>query len=198
MTAPAMGPALAKRFRSGRACLDFAHTAGREEWVEPELVVDQQSLERWLGHVLGLRGIQARPADLAPARRLRDTLWNLAQARIHGRPFATEDVRILNTVAATAPPVPRLTADGTATTAETPAAAALSAVARDAIDLFTGPLADRVRGCAADDCRLMFVDASRPGTRRWCSMERCGNLAKVRTHRGAAAPSADEATPPSP
>ena len=40
--------------------------------------------------------------------------------------------------------------------------------------------------CAAEDCGLLFVDASRPGQRRWCSMERCGNLAKVRGHRARA------------
>nr|WP_312856528.1 CGNR zinc finger domain-containing protein [Phytoactinopolyspora halotolerans] len=28
-----------------------------------------------------------------------------------------------------------------------------------------------------------LVDTSRPGKRRWCSMQRCGNLAKVRGHR---------------
>lgn len=184
MTPPRMDPALAKRFRSGRPSLDFAHTAAREEWVEPELVVDAASLERWLGHVLSLDDIRARSTDLAAARRLRDAIWNLAQARIHGRAFDEQDVRVLNAVAAAAPPVPRLTPDGTVGMTQTPAAAALSAVARDAIDLFTGPLADRIRGCAADGCHLMFVDASRPGTRRWCSMERCGNLAKVRTHRG--------------
>ncbi|MEE1805114.1 CGNR zinc finger domain-containing protein, partial [Streptomyces sp. BE133] len=26
-------------------------------------------------------------------------------------------------------------------------------------------------------------DTSRPGRRRWCAMERCGNLHKVRAHR---------------
>ncbi|MFE7743242.1 CGNR zinc finger domain-containing protein [Nocardia sp. NPDC057455] len=40
----------------------------------------------------------------------------------------------------------------------------------------------RVR--AAGDCGLLFVDASRPGRRRWCSMDRCGNLSKVRRYRG--------------
>ncbi|WFR67367.1 CGNR zinc finger domain-containing protein [Curtobacterium flaccumfaciens] len=29
----------------------------------------------------------------------------------------------------------------------------------------------------------MFYDSSRGGTRRWCSMQRCGNRAKVRAHR---------------
>ena len=66
---------------------------------------------------------------------------------------------------------------------EPTAAAALATLARDAVDLFGGRLAARIRVCAAEDCGLLFVDASRPGRRRWCSMERCGNLAKVRGHR---------------
>jgi predicted RNA-binding Zn ribbon-like protein len=29
----------------------------------------------------------------------------------------------------------------------------------------------------------MFVDTSRPGKRRWCSMELCGNRKKTATYR---------------
>jgi predicted RNA-binding Zn ribbon-like protein len=60
---------------------------------------------------------------------------------------------------------------------------ALAAVARDAVDLLSGPLAGRIRECGADDCALLFVDASRPGRRRWCSMEACGNRAKAAAFR---------------
>jgi predicted RNA-binding Zn ribbon-like protein len=60
---------------------------------------------------------------------------------------------------------------------------ALWQLALDAIDLFTGPLRQRVRTCAAEDCELLFVDASRPGRRRWCSMARCGSRAKMRRYR---------------
>ena len=41
----------------------------------------------------------------------------------------------------------------------------------------------RIRKCAADDCVLHFVDVSRGGDRRWCSMAACGNRSKVRRHR---------------
>jgi predicted RNA-binding Zn ribbon-like protein len=63
------------------------------------------------------------------------------------------------------------------------AAQVLSTVARDAIDLFTGPNAARIRQCAGPRCALVFVDTSRPGQRRWCSMERCGNMDKQRALR---------------
>ncbi|HYN73862.1 MAG TPA: CGNR zinc finger domain-containing protein [Nakamurella sp.] len=59
----------------------------------------------------------------------------------------------------------------------------LSAVARDALEVLTGTTAGRLRECEADDCGLLFLDTSRPGSRRWCSMERCGNRHKVRELR---------------
>ncbi|ERK71913.1 hypothetical protein N136_01733, partial [Leifsonia aquatica ATCC 14665] len=63
---------------------------------------------------------------------------------------------------------------------------ALGTIARDAVRLF-GPEADgRIRECSADDCDLVYLDTSRSGNRRWCSMQRCGNRAKVRAHRARA------------
>lgn len=64
-----------------------------------------------------------------------------------------------------------------------PLSAALSTIARDAIDLISGVNADRIRECAAPDCAFLFLDTSRPGTRRWCAMNRCGNREHVRRHR---------------
>jgi predicted RNA-binding Zn ribbon-like protein len=64
-----------------------------------------------------------------------------------------------------------------------PLTAALSAVARDAVELIGGPQAGRVRECAAPDCAFLFVDTSRSGGRRWCAASRCGNREHVRKHR---------------
>jgi predicted RNA-binding Zn ribbon-like protein len=46
--------------------------------------------------------------------------------------------------------------------------------------------ARHIRVCAAENCGLLLVDTSRPRRRRWCSMEHCGNRAKIRTHRSRA------------
>ncbi len=190
MAQPHMDPSLAKRFRTGRACLDFAHTGETPYWEEPELVYDRASLERWLAHVLGLASIRAQARDVAAAHRLRESVLQLARARSEGRQLAAEDIHTVNAFATAAPPAPEMTTDGTLAPVVASATAGLSAIARDAIDLLTGPLGHRIRVCAAADCALLFVDASRPGTRRWCSMQRCGNLTKVRTHRGAKAAAA--------
>ena len=41
----------------------------------------------------------------------------------------------------------------------------------------------RLRLCAATDCRFAFYDASRNRTGTWCSMSTCGNRAKVRAYQ---------------
>ena len=47
---------------------------------------------------------------------------------------------------------------------------------------------------AADDCAVVFVDTSRPGSRRWCSMERCESRHMVRTHRARSRGAEDRST----
>ena len=51
-----------------------------------------------------------------------------------------------------------------------------------AAELLTSADRDRVRACASDPCRWLFLDLSRNRSRRWCSMEDCGNRAKARRH----------------
>lgn len=46
--------------------------------------------------------------------------------------------------------------------------------------------ADRLRTCANEGCRYLFVDRSPAGRRRWCDMRTCGNQAKVARHRARA------------
>jgi predicted RNA-binding Zn ribbon-like protein len=41
----------------------------------------------------------------------------------------------------------------------------------------------RLKVCANPHCSWMFVDESRPGTRRWCDVSICGSLINVRRHR---------------
>jgi predicted RNA-binding Zn ribbon-like protein len=49
-----------------------------------------------------------------------------------------------------------------------------------AASLISGDDAGLLRRCANhDSCVLLFLDTSRSHTRRWCSMEMCGNRSKV-------------------
>lgn len=38
---------------------------------------------------------------------------------------------------------------------------------------------ERIRKCNHEECKLYFVDTSKAGKRRWCSMELCGNRKKA-------------------
>lgn len=56
-------------------------------------------------------------------------------------------------------------------------------VAREAVQLLLTADLHRLRECAADDCRWLFLDTTRNRSRRWCSMQTCGNRAKVHEFR---------------
>jgi predicted RNA-binding Zn ribbon-like protein len=56
-------------------------------------------------------------------------------------------------------------------------------VARDAAVFLTSTDVSRLRTCANPDCRWVFYDGTKSGTRRWCTMAVCGNRAKLRRYR---------------
>ena len=56
-------------------------------------------------------------------------------------------------------------------------------MAREAIELLGGPDGARIRQCQGPVCAILFLDTSRKGDRRWCSMSACGNRAKVAAFR---------------
>lgn len=56
-------------------------------------------------------------------------------------------------------------------------------LARETANLLTSPDIKRVGECADDrGCGYLYIDTSRNHSRRWCSMESCGNRAKAQRH----------------
>jgi predicted RNA-binding Zn ribbon-like protein len=55
-----------------------------------------------------------------------------------------------------------------------------SAAALDGARLLTTPERSRIRECSDAECGWLFLDTSRNRSRRWCSMEACGNRNKAR------------------
>ncbi|HWD81706.1 MAG TPA: CGNR zinc finger domain-containing protein, partial [Kribbella sp.] len=120
------------------------------------------------------------PAVRGMAIELREALY-----RLFSGTGVAADVEVVNRWSSRRLAGPRLTPDLALEHASPQATDLLSTLARDAVDLLTGPYAGRIRACAADDCSLLFVDTSRPGTRRWCSMSMCGARAKMAAYRAA-------------
>ncbi|MFE2409748.1 CGNR zinc finger domain-containing protein [Kitasatospora sp. NPDC059408] len=183
-------------FDPGALCLELLTTGGPGSHARWEVLHRPDDLAAWLPASrlrLPADAVRITDAQLTAARTLRDTLWRLTAARARGERGAAADYAVLNRAAEHPPLVPRITPDGTAA-APLPADGdqLASTVARDAIALLTGPHADRIRECGAHNCYLIFVDTSRPGRRRWCSMERCGNRNKVRALRARREPEQPE------
>jgi predicted RNA-binding Zn ribbon-like protein len=174
-------------FVAGRLCIDFTQTGGeigkRAHWERFHQPFD---LADWLAESpLQLPGIQVSSEEFQTALSLREAIWRVAQAVLQAKTPAAADVEMINRVAARPDLSPQLTEDGSKRAWRSPAATSevLSLLARDAIDLFSGELRARIRACENPNCGLMFVDASRPGKRRWCLMKRCGNIAKTSQYR---------------
>lgn len=179
------------RFDPGALCLELLTTGGPGAFARWEVLHEPADLVTWAERSRLPDGLELTVdrTDVARARTLRDALFLLAADRAHGRPLHPGHLDAVNAAAAEPPLVTRLEPDGTRGWAPgATGARLLSTVARDAIELFTGPYADRIRECRAHDCYLLFVDTSRPGRRRWCAMEHCGNREKVRAHRARQTP----------
>jgi predicted RNA-binding Zn ribbon-like protein len=174
-------------FDAGALCLDFAHTGGEGQYSVFETLHEPADLAAWLAEppLAATLTVPMTVDDLTAAKMLRQAIWDTAHARAADRRLPAGAIATINR-AATAPPlVPELATDGTTAEWAPPVRAdqVLSTLARDMIDLLSGPLSGRFRECASDNCPLVFVDTSRPGARRWCSMERCGNRHKLRALR---------------
>ncbi|MFI9585190.1 CGNR zinc finger domain-containing protein [Streptomyces sp. NPDC052236] len=196
MTAGAAGAASYDwRFDSGRVCLDLVATSppapGRSEPL-----AEPGRLGQWLlGAGVVPAGTPLGAVDGQWATRfveLRDCVGQLVRAEIDGR-YAESALERVNALAATPPPGIHAVraADGSLTrtlSAAPDCHALLAAVARDAVELLTDPVARAgLRQCEGDNCRRVYLDTSRGRRRRWCSSEVCGNRERVARHRRRAA-----------
>lgn len=154
----------------------------------PEQLVDPRDLRAFLDRhrMRGANPVDAQ--DLEEIRSLRDEIRAVFSA-------ADEEVALdrLNAVLAAARVVPRVVRqdDGHRELFFAPAEAPLARrVACDAgigLAMMLTDHADRLKTCAADPCRNVFVDRSRNRSRRWCS-EACAarvNVAAYRARRAA-------------
>lgn len=170
------------RFRGGALPLDLPATlAGRVSGNHRDALAAPDDMDRWLiAAGLADEPSQADAEDLSAARDLRESLYALALARAEDRPLPEAPRLALNALAAQASAEPWLDAAGRARL-KGRARALLASVAREAVLLLGGEA--RIRQCQGPTCAILFLDTSRKGDRRWCSMSACGNRAKVAAFR---------------
>jgi len=169
------------RFNAGRLSLDLPATVRRRSSTPHDVLAAPAEAARWL-HEAGLtdRQLRLRSAQVQQLLELREAIWAAADARAQQRRPASAALRVINRAAAYPLPVPRLDPQTLARVllARDAFHSALSAIARDAIELLAGAEARRIKACAQPDCRMLFFDGSPAERRRWCSMDRCGSRAK--------------------
>jgi predicted RNA-binding Zn ribbon-like protein len=168
---------------TGRLSIDFSLTGGEgERFARFEVLHAPSDLDAWLAaSPLRVAGAGSGARDLAGARRLRWAIWHAVQSGLEDVPVPAGHADVIEAAAAHAPLLPRLDGGGWR---DPTARAAMSDIARDAIALLTDPTRrDRLRVCAAADCGVPFFDDSRPGRRRWCEADRCGDRHRHRQQR---------------
>jgi predicted RNA-binding Zn ribbon-like protein len=168
------------KFRGGSPALDLAATlTGRLGAAPRDLLGTPADLDRWLVAAdLAQAAPGATDGNLIQARSLREALYRLALSRAEGAALPDADRELLNAYAALPAAPLRLEPDGRARLSGD-VRGLLAELAREGVSLLGGDYADRIRQCEGPPCAVLFVDTSRKGERRWCSMSACGNKAKA-------------------
>jgi predicted RNA-binding Zn ribbon-like protein len=163
--------------------LAFANTLDVEE-TRDELG-NAESLRAWLaGHGLIDGETRVSRRDLALAIELRDALRRTLLAH-SDLLLPTEDLDIVNGVLARLPLDVQIDAAGAVrfVARGEGVTAALGRVVCDVARARTLGTWDRLKLCPAEDCLWAFFDSSKNRSRRWCSMNVCGNRTKTREYR---------------
>ncbi len=183
---------------AGNLCLDFINTLDDRPNAKPrELLRHYNDLVRF-GEDTGFLG--ARDADyliehshaiadnmqlaLRRAIEMREAMYSVFSAIAEKRPVPASPLSILNSYIQEAASQARLVQVGGRFEWQfvhlTSLSSLLWPIARAAADLLTSDQLSMVRTCSSPTCKWFFLDTSKNHHRRWCSMQSCGNRAKVR------------------
>ncbi len=178
-------------------CLDFANTRfWRGTPVPTETLGGIDELLAWCEAKEGLPAAEAvrwhRSAAegatlFGDALALREAIYRLFRAMAARTRPDEADLAALNRALATAPGraalAPLGEGFGWRVDAVPPGAAGLlTPVLWSTGDLLVSRRLAKLRRCANDQCLWLFIDDSKSGNRRWCSMSSCGNRAKAHRH----------------
>jgi predicted RNA-binding Zn ribbon-like protein len=144
-----------------------------------------EALRVWLErHELLAHDARVSRRELALAIELRDALRRTFLAH-SGVPLPSEELETVNRALARLPLDIQIDATGAPRVEPSGegVAAALGRVLCDMARARTLGTWDRLKLCPAEDCLWAFFDSSKNRSRRWCSMNVCGNRTKTREYR---------------
>jgi predicted RNA-binding Zn ribbon-like protein len=170
----------------GHLALDFANTQVGIEDLRPHDALSSVEDYRLFASRNALEAGDGTNATLTRARKLRDLLIEVFRATVAGRPLREQWLDDLTQAIREAYNRRELVACSGGLNwlpVRRDLDSATDAIAIAAVQLLESGDAPRIRQCGGDHCGWFFLDKSRNGQRRWCSMRYCGNRAKVRRHR---------------
>ncbi|RLP82915.1 hypothetical protein D9V34_06610 [Mycetocola lacteus] len=177
-------------FPCGCLPLDLVGTLRARRNERPrECLETPTDLDDWLDQSGLLPGAHtANPAVLADALALREAMYALVWARLHGEALPEDSVDLLNLHASAPVLAAELRAAPSAANdagwrPRGTAAEALGNIARQAVAIIGGPDAALLRECARPECTQVYLDHSRGHRREWCSMKTCGSRVKAAAYR---------------
>ena len=181
------------RLLGGHVALDFVNTA--EERGHPdagEALQAPADLRLW-GRRYGLLSSNASGDERAELRRAidaRELLYRLFFARVHRRPYARPDLDRLSELVRAAYRAGELEQVGSELEWRwSPSALATvrHVAVTSAIELLADGSSLRLKQCPGEHCGWYFLDSTKRGNRRWCSMDECGQEAKTARRRARSA-----------
>lgn len=175
-------------FLGNNLALDFVNTELHEPSGRIDLLQSDAALLEWARAAgLGARKSGASRERLdRRVRPLRAAIRAIVESRIDRRPAPAEALAALNEMLTRptrgAALVQRRDGFARAPAAEPTPVDVLHRIAEEAAVLLTTADLGLLRRCGGSDCILVFYDTSKSHRRRWCSMNLCGNRAKVSGH----------------
>jgi predicted RNA-binding Zn ribbon-like protein len=176
---------------SGDLALDFLNTIeDRDGPQRRDFLSGPEELAEW-GAVGGLIDAGATApdpdAEFATTLELRNRITSILEARLVDRGPAPRDLGALAGAVAAAHSEGTLVPDEAGRLRwqwdQSDLASVRHSVATAAYDLLASPTAARVGECDGPACGWFFLDTSKRGNRRWCSMRECGQDAKSAQRR---------------
>ena len=189
-------------FEAGDLSLDFANTSNWHAsshpvegltnildliaWGRQAGVLSPQSAEQLHRHAVDQPHEMARYYHLAI--QVREAIYHIFSHRYAGDPIPEADLALFNDLVREAMAHRQLVPSGdTFRWTWTPDVQGINlilwSVVLAAAELLASPMLSRVRECEDDrGCGYLFIDMSKNHSRRWCSMESCGNRAKAKRH----------------
>ncbi|GGP81800.1 CGNR zinc finger domain-containing protein [Streptomyces melanogenes] len=169
-------------FVCGNPALDFVATLRARRSLCFEMFVTPDRLNAWYVESGIVDAVSpSRETDVDEATTVREAMYQLVTARRLAEDYDRAALTVLNNAARKPSAVPQLTPSGRWTQA-TPEEA-LSMVARQAIELLSGPDVPLLKECGNPECTRTYIDRSRGMRRQWCGMESCGNKIKAAAYR---------------